>query len=1056
MKLVTQTVLVFVEGRSEKVYEVDLCEVGASRFVVNFRYGKKGAALKDGSKTVAPVARAEADRVFEKLVSSKLEQGYVREADAEATRLRAQEAVTQATSALAARTSGQGRVHASGASGATSATNAAADASRARVVLERLGEAGAERRWFRREGATRSWPLERAIWRAGELRLREAEPLLLALLHTATSADVAGGGKGVRDYAIAWALGRLGTEASMEPLARMRADAKQPGHVQRIATEALLALSDEATRAEYRRDILGTLPAALQAAHATGASADFAAALEAHLATDPRAFAVMDLLYLVDDEVVRPGFLAALARVPLTEPFFFWLRHLFKAAEYRRDPRVFGLFAARFERVRANPVVWRGTPKSVYSSPTREYLRRRTWRTLRRMGELADPAFVPLAAGVLLAFTDADAQPARPAYDTFASYRVLNHLLFTNSPRYELRRNTKAFRLRRGQRAGQPAPPVREEAFPALWESRPEGLMQLVAESTCTPVVEFAARALLACPTFLASLDDDDLVLILSRPYAAASRLGLEVARGRHAAGPLGAKVLVALAACAHEPARKQALAWIDDRRAELAADTSFLAALITARHADARAFARTWVRALSLSPEAGTALVGRVIAALLALPNDEPSAELALDAAQTLSVALGRHLGQVGPAALRELLGHPLAGVQEVGAELLSRLDSRSGLVPVDVVLLVVRSPFANVRAVGMRLLAEMPDDALTLNFKLLVHLTADANADLRHASRPLVARVARAHPEIGLAIAEGLVEALLRRKLAEGVPSHVLRVLKDDLFELTAKFTRETVWRLLRSGSPHAQELGGLLLADLAESAAAELELEDLVELGSHDILAVRHAAWAMFEAERARVLANLAEAARLCDAKWADTRAFAFTFFRAIPPEHFTAEVLVSVIDSVKEDVQAFGRELTSRVFKEEDGPTLLLKLSEHPQRSVQLFTTNYLERFASDKVGRLEQLVPYFTSVLSRVNQGRVAKARVLAFLQREGLSNAPAAAVVVPLLHRLSATIAIEDRALALEAMVAIGRAHPKVELPLRFVPIEQRSGVQAAAAAGDR
>jgi hypothetical protein len=68
MKLIKQTRLVFVEGKSDKVYEVDLCEVGANQFVVNFRYGKRGAALKDGSKTVAPVKRDEADRVFAKLV----------------------------------------------------------------------------------------------------------------------------------------------------------------------------------------------------------------------------------------------------------------------------------------------------------------------------------------------------------------------------------------------------------------------------------------------------------------------------------------------------------------------------------------------------------------------------------------------------------------------------------------------------------------------------------------------------------------------------------------------------------------------------------------------------------------------------------------------------------------------------------------------------------------------------------------------------------------------------------------------------------------------------
>jgi len=1017
MKLITQTVLAFVEGKSEKVYEVDLCEVGAGKFVVNFRYGKKGAPLKDGSKTVAPVSRAEADKVFAKLVQSKIEQGYVREEDAAAARARAAAPPVPRAAAAAERRQ-----------------SPAQDSERARIVLERLSRTGADQRWFRRGSAERAWPLERAIWRAGELRLREAEPALLALVDTATSADVQGGGKGVRNYAIAYALGRLGSEASIPVLARLRTDTKQPGHVQRIATEALLALSDAEMRAEFGRDVLASLPAPLRAAHVAGDAA-FAEALDAHLAADPNAFAVMDLVYLVDDAVVRPGFLRALEAAKLEAPTFFWLRHIFKAAEYRRDPLVYGIFVRKLETVRANPYSWE-TRRKVYGSATREYLRRRVWRTLRRLGQTGDAAFVPLAVGTLLSFHDGDAEEPRPRYDAYAKYRTLNHLLYSNSPRYELRRNTKAFRLKGGYRPGAPPPPVREEAFPTLWEERPEGLMQLLAESRCAPVHEFAAKAIEACPAFLAALDDDDLTLLLGRPYAPTARLAFGVVRGRYQAAPASPRVLVALSECAHEAARTQAFAWMDERRAELSADTTFLAALVAARHASARSFAYTWVRGLALPAEKGAALVGRIIALVMALPDDAVSAEIALDVARTVGAALGHHLASAGPAALRDLLAHPLAGVQEIGAELLSRLDSRSGLVPVDIVVAVLRSPFANVRAVGMRLLAEMHDDAIALNFKVLVHLTADKNADLRTAARPLVGRVARAHREIGLALAEGLVEALLRRKLAEGVPSHVLAVLRDDLADVVTDLPRDTVWKLLRSGSPHAQELGGTLLARVP---ASELEVDEIVELGSHPILAVRQASWTMFAADRERIVANLPTAARLCDATWRDTREQAFGFFRALPPSVIGADVLVSIIDSVKDDTQAFGRELASRSFKDEDGPTLLLRLAEHPQRAVQLFATNYLERFASADVARIESLVPYFTSVLSRVNQGRVAKARVLAFLRAEGLRDEAAAKVVITILHRLSATIAIEDGALAIEAMVAIGKAHPGLPLPLRFL-----------------
>jgi predicted DNA-binding WGR domain protein len=81
MKLIQQTSLWFSEGNSDKIYEVDLCEVGSGQFVVNFRYGRRGTTLRDGSKTVLPVAEAQARKIYDQLVNSKTREGY-REAGA--------------------------------------------------------------------------------------------------------------------------------------------------------------------------------------------------------------------------------------------------------------------------------------------------------------------------------------------------------------------------------------------------------------------------------------------------------------------------------------------------------------------------------------------------------------------------------------------------------------------------------------------------------------------------------------------------------------------------------------------------------------------------------------------------------------------------------------------------------------------------------------------------------------------------------------------------------------------------------------------------------------
>ena len=76
MKLVRQTKLHFQQGNSDKVYEVDLCEAGEGEFLVNYRYGRRGAALREGTKTAFPMSRAKAEGIFESLMTEKTGKGY--------------------------------------------------------------------------------------------------------------------------------------------------------------------------------------------------------------------------------------------------------------------------------------------------------------------------------------------------------------------------------------------------------------------------------------------------------------------------------------------------------------------------------------------------------------------------------------------------------------------------------------------------------------------------------------------------------------------------------------------------------------------------------------------------------------------------------------------------------------------------------------------------------------------------------------------------------------------------------------------------------------------
>jgi hypothetical protein len=152
-------------------------------------------------------------------------------------------------------------------------------------------------------------------------------------------------------------------------------------------------------------------------------------------------------------------------------------------------------------------------------------------------------------------------------------------------------------------------------------------------------------------------------------------------------------------------------------------------------------------------------------------------------------------------------------------------------------------------------------------------------------------------------------------------------------------------------------------------------------------------------------------------------------------------------VSVCDSVRPEVQQFGRELVTRYFTEEAGQEYMLRLSEHPSAELQLFVTNYLERYCAGDPQRLREMSHYFTSVLSRVNRARVAKARVVAFLTSEAQQSEEAARVVAGILTRQSVTLAVGMKASAIEAMLAIRRAYPDIPLPLDVKPAEVRHAV---------
>ncbi|MFB2974326.1 WGR domain-containing protein [Aerosakkonema sp. BLCC-F183] len=1074
MQLIKRTTLHYQEGSSDKVYEVDLCQVGENRYTVNFRYGRRGANLKEGVKTEQAVPLAQAQKIFDKLVAEKVNKGYRDVSIAPASQTTAPKAVRQKNP----------------------------DA-RNQAILNRLADRNQNK-----------WPLERAIWRAGELKIRAATPLLLPLLGT---------GDALRDYCIVWALGWCGDMEVTPTLQRIYKDSNKPDFVRRIAWEVLFKFADAATKTTMRAEKIGQLPSELRELAKNGTAEAFANALRGYLeyrtnqqvtgfySQDYQRFAVLDLIYQIDNEFVRPVLLEILQNVRFLPNTFQRIRHIFKMAEYRHDAEVFGILTYRFEKEKPNyrsNRYWVRLPdgnylssntrtynpqtrqyeslgnqieeelkrpncRIAYNDKTQGYLRRRTWKTLKQLGEEGDINYVKMAVGVLLQYSNADAQPVREntiyrydrtnnwspisfkrIWDGYAGYLTFNHILYENSPRYGLKENSKAWRCR-NYKPGDAEPDVREEAFTELWEQQPDELLRLLLSSSCRPVHHFAVKALRACPQFCAELDVDTAIKLLNKLYEVTVRFGFEIARNLYNSAEPQRELVTAVVNCIVGEVRAEAYRWIEEGRDRFLSDINFITNLVTSDYADTRQFARRLLSSSVIGENAAKLLIARVITELLALsPNSDINpvhqdniGEKVKDIAETLLTCFTAQLRTLGMSVIHDLLEHPQVEIQEFGARILLNHEIAAADLPPGLIDSLMNSPYESVRGVGIRIFGQLPDPTLLNQYSLLVTMLTHELADIRNAIRPVVRRLSADYPDFAARLATATIDMLMGSEAKEEVRVAIVRLLKEDLPGWMTGVTKDTALRLLKAKSSATQELAGYVLSANRDKWANDFETIEIVRLADNEILSVREAAREMFLHNLNRLRGNEEEmlsAVRIVECKWEDSREFGFrlfnTFFTA---DDLTPNVLVSLCDSVREDVRTFGRNLVIRYFNESYGQEYMLKFSEHPTTDMQMFATNYLENYAVNNPERLQELKPYFITVLSRVNKSRVAKQRIFTFLDKEAQKTEEAARVVAEILTRQSVTMAIGDKAMAIQSMVKIKKTYPHLDLPIQVKPISE-------------
>jgi hypothetical protein len=561
----------------------------------------------------------------------------------------------------------------------------------------------------------------------------------------------------------------------------------------------------------------------------------------------------------------RVAVIEALCRLPLKGNTFRPVRHIYKLAEFRCDSEVYGLLAYRFEKTPESykpsyggmwyEGQWQSIadlrrasdPKLAYSYATRAYLRRRTIRALRRLGELGLDLYAEMATGVLLAFSDEfDRKQARTTtqfiyerrgYRTIDShfdawdYPLLNNLLYRNSTRYVPQPALAPWPCVGDYRPGQPAPDGREEAFPEIWNRNPKAIIHLLRRSACVAVHEFAVRVFRANPAFVDQIGIDDLIEILSHPYEGTAELAIDLAKRLYDPSAPNLELVSGLATCPSQIGRSLALGWVGAQPGVFMRDEGFLQRILFTDHADVHAAICRWVADVGVGAEVLRPVAYQTVDRLLTLERRPGSNELVRAVGETLLTIAAEPLSHIDIALLLRMLEHPLDEMQALGGRLLINHETPASELDERVFEKLVNATSAAARRVGVELFGSLPDEILLTRHAILASYATSKRPELRESVRPIISRLARLDAVFGRGMVEQFYPLLARKERYEGLHADVLQLLTESLGEHLSAIPREHIDRLLDSNYERAQELGALLLERYV--VAGDVPMRQLVRL-------------------------------------------------------------------------------------------------------------------------------------------------------------------------------------------------------------------------------
>ncbi len=1010
MKLIKQKTLYFSEGKSDKVYEVDLYESGQDLFIVNFRYGRRGANLREGTKTVFPVAFEEAEKIFNKLVESKEKKGYSE--------------------------NGKNNVKTT-----VKKTKPKVNTAREETILTYLKEANLGT-------YTRNWKLSRIIMRTIALNMTNAIDYIKPFLNSKDEFE---------QYATIYVLAHFKNTTEIETIFTIFKENKFTNKVGRIAVSYLLKFGNSmhynAVKEQVKNDKRVTL------------TDDVIGSIASHLLSDKNIDAnIVYYTYLMafENEKLKEKLFEFIQKTPLKVNTFKSIRYIYRTAEIINDIPFLTLLAKRIaisnpgysssswdvyvdgNWVNPTKEKTKRNPKIAFSSKTKAYFDKTAYKLIVNYSKTATDDYIEYATNLLCSLDDkidnqkedvqyiwdydyeADQYKNEKHYfPKYSNFLALMYIVYGNSNKI------KGTIKRYFTEELKDATKQRSEILPTIWDTKPQEILTILANAKSDIAIEFSLKIIQDNPKFLENITNALLTKLVGHYDERVLEIILPILKEKYKNTQPEESILFALLESTNQRANNIAVEWLTTYEENYFTQKGFISKLLLTK----QLFIIDYLTKLyTVKVTYNMPFSITEINSFFEKESNYNFDYLLLVNQLIGSTNFGELLAETSEKEIKNL-----AISNNITNKLFAINLAKHNKIPAfqlfkDNFDSYINSDEKIIRKAGIEILAHFPDAFLLEHKHKIGSYCFSEHVEVRGAIQPSIERLIKLDANFKEKLLNQLLNTIIQVEDYTGVHENSYAVLVKYYDKNLPSINTKGIVNLVLSDYDFAQKLGTPLFNERV--VLKDFTIDELVALSTSAVIEIRESLHQFFKDNIARINYELEDALKVFNSKWQDVINWSCTFFEAhIKLENWTLELLLYVSDHTKKDVQAFGRKMITIHFSKDKGLPLLLKLQEHPTKEMQFFVTNYLDNYASNNTEVILKLAPFFKTSLFNINTNRATKTRIYTFLKRE-IKNEKVAEMTIKIIKTVLGTKTIKDNSHHIDLLLEIHEAHPNLEVPL--------------------